>query len=671
MKQQRFLGFSLVCLLACAPYALAQDSISVGDDTVEIGQTASVDITVSSAAEVQGFVAALSWNGGVATGSALTAKDQVGEALEGADVIVTRVEADYAVIGVVLDTDGMGVSALPTGDSVVATLDAVCGGSEGSTPVDLVDATYASVDGGPLLDNVLVIGGQSIGVSDSLGLNSGSITCTLPPDTITIESGGNPVDPYSPCGDIRVLMSNQRPVEGFVTAIANGAGLTLTDIQLGAAAAAADFSATEIDAAGGTFGVVMDLIDPEPMGPVIDAGADQHIATYTYCCDPELGVNETADVALEFVDGTLGAPPKDNILVIGGLSIGQSDGIILENGIFTCSGPTVPPVEDCGDGVDNDGDSLVDCEDPDCANDRVNCPPEPSDITFVVGACGGGALEASRGESIDVSFGLVINEDGAAGHGQLDHIQGFSMAVTYCDLLTCVSEDLDISGTILEALGAEFVSLQCDNGPEDGDGRELIIGVLIDALPPFDGATIAPSFLNEVQSIGCVTFDVSMDAACGDECCIEFVDGINGAGRVPIKNLISHENHSASPQFEAGCVQIVERERFFRGDCNFSLMGMMAVDVSDAAAVVSYLFMDGAWHFEPPCLDACDCQDDGRVDLADAVCILQYLFLFGDQPPAPGPGWDIPTQAETPAGEDPTADKLDCVAGRDCVLIPR
>ena len=118
---------------------------------------------------------------------------------------------------------------------------------------------------------------------------------------------------------------------------------------------------------------------------------------------------------------------------------------------------------------------------------------------------------------------------------------------------------------------------------------------------------------------------------------------------------------------------IQDREKFFRGDCNFSRMGNgMAVDIADAAAVVSFLFLPGTMKFQPPCLDACDCNDDGRIDLADAVCILQYLFQFGRFPPAPGPGLRVtgnpnPNMVEpTPPGLDPTDDKLDCAAGGGC-----
>jgi hypothetical protein len=194
----------------------------------------------------------------------------------------------------------------------------------------------------------------------------------------------------------------------------------------------------------------------------------------------------------------------------------------------------------------------------------------------------------------------------------------------------------------------------------------LIIGVLMDALPPFDGATIPP--LPDFQRMGCVTFDLTEDESKCDQCCtIDFEDGLKGPGVVPIKNLIARENNSAAPGQLLNCdICIRGKEKFFRGDCNFSRMGMMmSVDIADAAAVVSFLFGQGSWHFNAPCLDACDCNDDGRVDLADAICVLQFLFQNGRFPPAPGPGL-TPDMTETPAGVDPTPDKLDCEAGDSC-----
>lgn len=82
---------------------------------------------------------------------------------------------------------------------------------------------------------------------------------------------------------------------------------------------------------------------------------------------------------------------------------------------------------------------------------------------------------------------------------------------------------------------------------------------------------------------------------------------------------------------------------FVRGDCN----GTPAVNVADAVATVTYLFQGT---FDPPCLDACDSNDDGLVDVSDPVYLLQFLFQADAPPPSPYPG----------CGIDLTEDAIDC-----------
>ena len=235
-----------------------------------------------------------------------------------------------------------------------------------------------------------------------------------------------------------------------------------------------------------------------------------------------------------------------------------------------------------------------------------------------------------------------------------------------CDTLRATNT-LDVSGTVLEAVGADFLSVQTDNDPEDGDGCELVIGLLVDALPPFDGATIPP--MPGFQSVGCVPFTVDENATCGLACDVTFEDGLNGNGKVPVKNLVSVENLARTPQLINCSLNVVPDAVFFRGDCNFSGQGMgMAVDIADVAAVVSFLAQDDTWVFEPPCHDACDCNDDGEINLADAVCTIGYI-LENQIPPAPGPGLIISEGGALPTepGFDPTDDKLGCSGGtQDC-----
>ena len=83
--------------------------------------------------------------------------------------------------------------------------------------------------------------------------------------------------------------------------------------------------------------------------------------------------------------------------------------------------------------------------------------------------------------------------------------------------------------------------------------------------------------------------------------------------------------------------------RFLRGDSNDD----GSVDVSDAVAVLGYLFQGGN---APYCADAADANDDGSVDIGDSIVILRSLFQGSARIRPPYPR----------AGYDRTPDELDC-----------
>jgi len=85
-------------------------------------------------------------------------------------------------------------------------------------------------------------------------------------------------------------------------------------------------------------------------------------------------------------------------------------------------------------------------------------------------------------------------------------------------------------------------------------------------------------------------------------------------------------------------------QAFRRGDTNTD----GSLDISDAIAILSFLFANAA---SPLCPDAADTNDDGGLDISDAVALLLYLFASGEIPD-PGP---------IACGPDPTDDGLaDC-----------
>jgi YVTN family beta-propeller protein len=72
------------------------------------------------------------------------------------------------------------------------------------------------------------------------------------------------------------------------------------------------------------------------------------------------------------------------------------------------------------------------------------------------------------------------------------------------------------------------------------------------------------------------------------------------------------------------------RTQFRRADCNAD----GAADISDAIAVLSYLFLGRS---SPTCLEACDANADERLELTDAIYLLRHLFLSGPTIPPPFP----------------------------------
>ncbi len=473
----------------------------------------------------------------------------------------------------------------------------------------------------PPLSNLIVQGGQSVDASTGLGLNNGLLTLLPPPpDSIRIESSEITADEGGPA---RILLTNVAEVQGFVLAIAHDPEiLELTDIEEGDQTLDAELFITEIypgnglvgssgGLAGGTVGCVMDFAAPYD-GLAIPAGVDNHIASYIYNTVIEL-VEPAPPITtnLTFVNGVFGDPPLDNVIVGAGISID-------------------PGLEDEGPG---NGGIVV----------NPSPPPPVSDTAFYIGQrdfpdTGTNGGSGFPGQEIEFCF---FYSD------PTDNIQGVQIAVCYDDLLL-IDGTFSIEGSIADELGAEFVHYQIDNNDNDGDGRELVAGILMDALPPFENQQLPTT--TEPLMIACVDAEVDGGATCGDSFSIDFCDGINGNGMVDINNMAVIEYQSIQDFLLVGAdYEIIPVPAFLRGDCNTDTL----VDLSDAATVIATEFQG----YNALCLDACDSNDDGIINLADSVYLLNFLFSFGDPTPDPGP---------YSAGEDPTEDTLDCALAAEC-----
>lgn len=671
MKQARVLAFwSLGLVLAFAATAGAANELKLGNASGRLGQDIDVPLILTADGDVQGVVGAFDWDPAKLQGKNLVPS----AAVMTADVIVTRVADSYMVLGVVMDSDGVGGEIIPLPDGVeIATAIVNALGPSGETPevvhVEFRDGVYATVDLGPLLENIIVIGGLSIGFTDGLALTNGEVTLLPPPPgEFTVKSQ---TAEFGDTVTVPVVMGNNAPVQGFVVALQNEAGITLTSIDPGSAVAGkADFIDPKLyPPDGGVLAVVMEL-DGVPPFNEIPIGSENQIARFTYattarpCVDAADVAANTESFALTFVDFIYGDPLQENVIVIAGLSKNPA----LNHGAITLEPETCPPPGGAIEIAVGSCDLVTPGVEEPVEDWDVKDPTDPTKYVRRPGHIAGDVCE-----EVQVGFyyrfppdTILDTLDEMAGPDQIHQIQGLSIAVCYDkSCLSCLGS-FSLDGTITETIGAEFVNVHCEDVDASDASRpgELIIGILADALPPFEGQYLPPT--SDWLKLICVDFRIPCDAPCNGTCSIYQCDGANGKGTVPIKNVASVWNHSWPMGFYAGdtaTVDIRGESKFIRGDCNFNAIDHIdsadktAVDIADASAILSWLFQDGDWQFIPPCLDACDANDDGRVDLADSVYVLRYLFKFDDQPPEPFD--DAP-------GTDPTDDRLDCEEGRTC-----
>ena len=619
MKQKFSLRvFSLVAMLGMcvgASNASAQQSLSIGDTTVQGLQSASMNIVLDSTAPTEGFVAAVMYDTSKVSVLNVDIAGTITDST-GAELVVPQIfEAQGGfTLGVVLDSSApFGGQTIPAGTATVATFSVMADGIYAANEVvafNFVDNTLNT----PALNNIIVQGGLSIGAGDpDFSLNGGDLTITPPPpDAMTITGATIPAGGQA-AAEIRV--SNQSgDVQGFVTAVNHAAGLTLEDINLDGTvtnSVGAEFVVANILNAnnGGTLGVVLDFNSPFG-GQVIPMGMNQHIANYVYSAashptDPD----PATPYALTFTNGTLGSPALDNVIVVSGLSIAPG----LDDSLGTMlAEPT--PLEDttfyCG--VEDENGTIV---------DPVGAP----------------------GDTVQMCF---------FWSDPTDNLNGFQLAVCFDCELEFVEGTFDISDTILEAVGAEFVNHHVDNDPNDGDGCELIVGILLDSTPPFDRQTVPPTATP--LRLGCI--DVVLNGDCNTCYNVWFCDGADGRGNVDINNTVVRNTIESVTGFATIPCQIciVPNFTFVRGDCNFD----GHVDIADSSTILAQQFQGYIAH----CDDACDGNDDGKINLADVVYLLNWQFKFATEPPAPFPGAGPDTTVDDPSG---LRGELGCVNGNN------
>ena len=134
---------------------------------------------------------------------------------------------------------------------------------------------------------------------------------------------------------------------------------------------------------------------------------------------------------------------------------------------------------------------------------------------------------------------------------------------------------------------------------------------------------------------------------------IEITNRLARRGTPPMAVNLTVDGRSQAPRFLTDA-WLLRTTVFHRGDPD----GDGRITVSDAVSIALFLHLQGP---RPPCLEAADWDDGGRVDGADAAALLAWLFSRGTPPAEPGP-------PGAPCGLDPAGSPTDlgCEPGEAC-----
>ncbi|MBI4602160.1 MAG: hypothetical protein HY721_09390 [Planctomycetes bacterium] len=271
-----------------------------------------------------------------------------------------------------------------------------------------------------------------------------------------------------------------------------------------------------------------------------------------------------------------------------------------------------------------------------CQPDEHEVPPPPPAELKAVLKIGGGS--AFLGQEVRLPFTVLPNAE----------MQGFSVSVDF-DETKLVGLEVEKVFSKPDGTDWDFQTFHIDNSDANPGSGGVDEGFLVAAAVfDFTAPNLGPR-RDQESGILALRFQVKPAAPAGPTE-VRFLDGGSAPSSPPTRNVAvlfgktADVTYDVSPLFVNALLGIVgDITVFLRGDSN----GDLDVDLSDAQATLTYLFVTG----EPPhCLDAADANDDGTVDVTDPIFTLLYLFLGGRPLPPPS---DSP-------GEDPTPDGMGC-----------
>ncbi|MGE4602271.1 MAG: dockerin type I domain-containing protein [Planctomycetota bacterium] len=261
------------------------------------------------------------------------------------------------------------------------------------------------------------------------------------------------------------------------------------------------------------------------------------------------------------------------------------------------------PAEICGNGIDDDNDGLIDCDDSNCIGE-INCIG--NGFAFIAPVIDVNYPENTGEASFDVL--LSIQEDPTSA-GFPSETQAFSMALIYDrDLIEATS--IELSDILLETLGVPPVFFQADASPGS-----------VTASVVFDGAI---QFDDEIPVLN-VGFQTNPEVIAGSTG--SSVRALVWADSAALANLVIVSGEPIAPQFIDGAVTlhpVSNQPPINNGDPN----GDGSIDISDTITLLNYLFSAAVIN----CVAAGDVNGDNQIDVADPIFLLTYIFGGGPPP---------------------------------------
>ena len=348
--------------------------------------------------------------------------------------------------------------------------------------------------------------------------------------------------------------------------------------------------------------VVLSFIAPA----TLTTGQTNSLAKLTYNVDAVPGASSLIRLADDELSNN-GPTVALNITVAG-------EAKLPETLVHAEVSPPGAAAEDCANGVDDDGDGDVDCDDADCA-DAANCEVVPvGAYGFSFGTDGDGQTVinmSNAAPALAFQLGVSVGEDTVSFSGALGTDANRLVELLITDSLGG-SHDVNNGLTVGAAAAAP------------GEINGIVRG---SAIAGFEGGDFLAFDLAPL--VGGPGFFVGYVSDLDDD-----------ANQIPA-TADGASNQILTVSAEAPPLPV---EDFFRGDAD----GNGRINVADAVLIIQIVV--GNLNAVYNCPDALDANDDGSANIADAVPVLRWVFQRGAALPAPFLG----------CGADPTDDDLGC-----------